>query len=152
MQTDIVFSIESFKHIDKKSTYDYEENSFRLNEVYDTRSLYIGHQYLTLEVDTESGYIIGLSGYYNLNSCESFCFVSEELNLVDGSVKATFKEAPEPGVGYPYTIPGKSYYDAIQRILIIGNNSASSEIVQINKNLVLGLQSGKLISIMVKNI
>ncbi len=120
--------------------------------MYDTRSIYIGHQYLTLEVDTKSGYIIGLSGYYNLNSCDSFCYNSENLNSIDGSVKATFKEAAEPGVGYPYTIPGNSQYDAKQKILNIGNYHDPTEFVQINKNLILGLCSEELVSILVLNI
>lgn len=152
MNTNVIFTIQAFKQSNKKSNYDYEENSFRLNESYDTKTLYIGHQYLTLELDAESGYVIGLSGYFNLSYCERFKFNDINDALPPCDVVATFEENLEPGIGYDYVIPGKSEYDSNRKILKIGNYIDSLEFAQIHSNLILGLRSGKLTCILIKNI
>ena len=148
----IVFTVDSNQQLNIKSSYNYEEDSFQLSSYYDTRTLYIGHQYLTLEVDADSGYLIGLSGYFNLSKCESFDSDIDFNGTLYKSVSVFFEEGAEPGVGYTYRLPGKAQYDLKKKVLKIGNYHSTTKFVQLDNDLILGLDSGKLKCVIVKNI
>ena len=152
MQTDITFSVKSLQNINKTSIYNYDETSFQLAEAYDTRTIYVGHQHLTLEADTSSATVIGLSGYFNLSQCDSFEFDADKLIVNNNSVSVLFKETPEPGVGYPYTIAGISEYDANQKVLKIGSLQDTYEFIQISDNTILGLEANRLKCIFITSI
>ena len=111
----------------------------------------IGHQYLSLEVDCHSRFIIGISGYFDLEWCEKQSVKPLPLKK-EASIEVKSRESLECGIGYDYPIRGTAIFDPMSNRLFIGKRYKKTQFISLGNNVVLGLLKENLVCIQVENL
>ena len=145
------FEIIGKENIATRSGYYVEEESLMTYGEEQKASLCIENTYLTLDIDIDTGLVVGISGFLgNLKNLLSTKI--SDITFKKGMLIYKSDICIEKGIGYDIGYKGKILFDKTKRMLVvlIENQPQSGEWFCVTTNIYVLLNSGKLCQIRIK--
>ncbi len=145
------FEIIGKENIATRSVYHIEEESLMTYGGKQETSLCIENTYLTIDIDIDTGLVVGISGFLGdlkkISSTEISDFTFKKGMLIYKSIMHL-----EKGIGYDIGYKGKILLDKTKRVIVIliENQPRSGEWFCVTTNISVLLNLGKLCEIRIK--